>query len=201
VLRARGGTTSTGESPHFRWAGPTLSLSQVRRPAETLLLLGPWCRTGVGERSGPGQGGRATRRVKRAGDAAADGLIDIGEAVIRRIATSGDRPSLTLLPPEGGGFSDYACVNHHYVSVRRRCPRLPSAGKQPAKEVCTYSRHPTRFTLAGSWASNRIRSSCHGADRAGARQQRHFQPVSAARRFYETPAISLLAAGFLHPLR
>lgn len=29
----------TEESPHFRWAGPTLSLSQVRRAAETILLM------------------------------------------------------------------------------------------------------------------------------------------------------------------
>jgi prepilin-type N-terminal cleavage/methylation domain-containing protein/prepilin-type processing-associated H-X9-DG protein len=33
------GGRGTEDSPHFRWAGPPLSLAQVRRPAETILLM------------------------------------------------------------------------------------------------------------------------------------------------------------------
>jgi prepilin-type N-terminal cleavage/methylation domain-containing protein/prepilin-type processing-associated H-X9-DG protein len=40
------GGSGTPADPYYRWPGPPLSLAQVRRPSETLMLLDGWSTTG-----------------------------------------------------------------------------------------------------------------------------------------------------------
>jgi hypothetical protein len=117
-----------------------LQLRTVPRPAVAMPVLG---RQGTANAVIPHQDrqpeGGAEERANRAcrlgiqDDVLVEpGFLEDGHRLRPRVLVE-----LTLLAPEGRGFSGYACVHYRYVGARRRCPRLPSVGRPPTKEECT----------------------------------------------------------------
>jgi prepilin-type N-terminal cleavage/methylation domain-containing protein/prepilin-type processing-associated H-X9-DG protein len=91
------GGRGTPEAPYFQWPGPPLSLTEVRRPSETINLLDGWSTTGGSVSDGWGDTGWANDRSLRHGRGTNASFVD-GHA---RWLPAGTLPQVET---DGSGF-------------------------------------------------------------------------------------------------